>query len=908
MANNLIEQTIKQHVYELNAVFVFPTQTAADLWADETIRNTETTAVAMERYLAWDDFKGNSIKSQHKDKKSIPSTMRQIFTAQMLSENAENPFLKSIIPPEYAATATGFINWIAGLLPGLSMWKTYFENSKKQPDLEDEDLLELYKKYKEFLDIHNLFDPAWETPPFKSDGNHYYIFFPEILSDYSEYKNLLENSSDDITLIHLPENNQFEPKVQFYSNSRTEIKAVALQLRKLHEEKKIPWNDIAISVPDLESYGPYLDRDLELYAIPHVMRFANPLSSSGAGALFTQIQNCVSSDFSFSSVKTLLLNTELPWKEPDLSAQLIEFGQQNNCICSFNYENNKIDVWKKSFSDVIQVNQALVSYYENLKKHLTKISSANSFDKIRTAYFSFRNLFFDMDNCAPMTDKLISRCISELGALIDLEKEFPECKVSSPYSFFITQLTNTNYLEQTNQQGVQILPYKTAAAAPFKLHVVIDSSQSALSVVYKQLNFLREDKRQSLLGRDDPNVTEHFIQLYAMNSSTTEALFTSAVKTFSGYAQASSYLTPIDYTDAENEPSFLKDDLYLCEKNFFQNKTTELKQIFETEKHSYDFWKASQKTESEPNPKAKDLVYEMVKKVRFENELINVSETHLKRFFECKRKWLIHYVINLNSQNNEAELINPFAMGNINHKILELFCNELKTKKQAFGLDEKQELTKEHEEILVNCLECALDNKKEYSYLARELLQTTKEAIFKTIKTTVTKLEELYSGYTVYDTERDFTCEIPEYSVLCKGKIDCMLQNPTDGGFVVLDFKSSSSGIPTNLYAAEEILPGQKEEVPDFQMPMYLYLLEHQKEKYPIEECCFFNIKDCTKKSIELEIFETTQKKLLECIEIYADDIKTQNLFSEPYKDFSECNQCDYRAICRKVFNVGKID
>ena len=42
--------------------------------------------------------------------------------------------------------------------------------------------------------------------------------------------------------------------------------------------------------------------------------------------------------------------------------------------------------------------------------------------------------------------------------------------------------------------------------------------------------------------------------------------------------------------------------------------------------------------------------------------------------------------------------------------------------------------------------------------------------------------------------------------------------------------------------------------------------------------------------------------------QIYADDIKTQNLFSEPYKDFSECNQCDYRAICRKVFNVGKID
>ena len=50
---NLIEQTIKTHIHELTSVFVFPTQTAADLWADRATNPTVTnvSAVAMERFI-----------------------------------------------------------------------------------------------------------------------------------------------------------------------------------------------------------------------------------------------------------------------------------------------------------------------------------------------------------------------------------------------------------------------------------------------------------------------------------------------------------------------------------------------------------------------------------------------------------------------------------------------------------------------------------------------------------------------------------------------------------------------------------------------------------------------------------------------------------------------------------------
>ena len=76
---NIIEETLKANIKNVNNRFVFPTQMAADLWADRATLTCGVTAVAMERFMAWDDFKGNSIKSKQKNRKSIPSVMRTVF-------------------------------------------------------------------------------------------------------------------------------------------------------------------------------------------------------------------------------------------------------------------------------------------------------------------------------------------------------------------------------------------------------------------------------------------------------------------------------------------------------------------------------------------------------------------------------------------------------------------------------------------------------------------------------------------------------------------------------------------------------------------------------------------------------------------------------------------------------------
>lgn len=932
---NLIEQTIKSQIHNQNSIFVFPTQTAADLWADRATDPavTNVSAVAMERFIAWDSFKGTSIKTKQKDKKSVPSSMRKIFASNIIAENAKAPFFKTIIPSKYAASAQGFLSWLSSLLPSLSVWKSHFESTQQnvaQKDDEDDDLLLLYNRYKVFLDQHNLFDPAWEKPPFISDGNHYYVFFPEIYSDYTEYKPLLENSPKDITLIHLNESDEnpasantkaSAPAVDFFNNSRTEIKAVALYLRKLHTQENIPWNDICISIPDFDSYGPYIDRELTLYQIPHVMKNARPLSSSGGGSLFSQIATCVSSDFSYESLKTLLLNKELPWKEPSLNDELLEFGQTNNCICSFMYEGKKIDVWEKSFADRgASVN--VVNYYKSLKRLLTDLVKAPSFEKTREHYFNFRESFFNMDECLEHTDKLISRCIAELGGLIDLEAEYPECKVPSPFRFFVSSLEDVNYLAQTENLGVQLLPYKAAACAPFAAHIILDSSQTSLAVIYKQLSFLREDKRKRFLGgKDDPNVTDLFIRLYDMNSTQAACYFTAANKTFSGYAQASSYLTENDLTKADTAILFAEDP-YKAEQKWLLSDLSQTPpassllatsnsplQITQLQKDSFTSWKNSSlsvkaaSTSSITNETLEKLKLQLQKK-RYTEGKIRISTTHLKSFFDCQRLWFLKYIIELKEISNEAELMNPFALGNLYHKILELFCKKLIKSKEQLHL-ENEELSPSHQKLVLECIEDAINDKETNSFLARQLLLTTKEALTSVMLDTVKAFSKMFEEANIYASELKVQYELAEKNILCEGQVDCILQEPGDGAYILVDFKSSDGAIPKNLYY-EPPEPGQKEELPDFQMPMYIYLLKNQSKPIEIEKCCFFNVSKATKNDVDLKELEPSSQKLLECIDLYAEQISTGNFLNKSQTEFVKCNGCAYRALCRKVFVVGR--
>lgn len=918
----VIQDSLTANIKNHRAIFVFPTQICASMWAEKVLEFSGKTAIPKERFIAWDEFKSNSIRSQIQNKNAIPSAMRDIFAQFIVEQNSKSPFFKEIIPEKYVKTSTCFANWISSVLPSLYLWKTQNEKLTGIVDNEDKDLYELYSRYEKFLNDNNLFDPAWELPPFKDDGNTYFIFFPEILNDFMEYEKILQSASSvKIVSINELSKDVKAAKGYLYKNARIELKEVVHYLWQVHKEKKVPWNKIAISVPSLDTYGIYLEREMELYQIPYVTKNANPLTSCGAGSLFKQILDCYSENFSFESVKRILLNKELPWKDKNILDLLILFGQENNSICSFEYNDKKIDVWEESFKHPFKngYEEILQPFYSSFKKIISKIVCAKDFESIRKWYFEFREKFFDfsIDNYPQINDKILSRCISELGALVDLEENFSNSEIfnfSSKYNYFCSYLDEKMYVPQNEKLGVNILPYKTASCAPYDVHIVVDSSQNSLSVVNKQMSFLREDKRNALNFSNELNVTEHYVSLYN-SAAQIDCIFTCSEKTFDGYSFLNSYLKEVNCVNSNNF-SFVKNDSYAEEKfKLLENEDSPFTDsIYLYQKKGFDSWQSYQNFEEKKNTEALELVNEYVQSKVTKDDSLLISISKLNSFYTCPRKFMLQYIMDVKSKDLAAELINPFTMGNINHGIVEKYFLKLKEKCIPIKYNnELEEIPSNYLEYLHEAIDDAI-NEYQLSFLTRELVKSTRKKLEKNIINSINSFSKIFNEYYVYKIEEWFKYVSPDNRYIINSQVDCILISPEEDA-VLVDFKSGN--LPSNVYYISEDDP-----YPNFQLPIYKFVIENCDEKIKeISTCMFFSLKDSSEKilystqdcfsnsnqSENNEKFNITKENCLKLVNDFCDYVYNNNFSPDIVGiDYDSCKSCELKSCCRKFFTVGR--
>ena len=189
----LIQDTILKNIADENTVFVFPTDIDASTWAEQIITGTQIRAVATERFIAWDNFKGSSIKIRRQQFNAVPTLLRKIFAMQIIEKNRQavknegKGLFTTIISPEFSETSDSFGSWIARLLPSLGNWKKKFDAADRSLDensLEDgenQDFLTLFTQYSDFLAKNQLFEPSWEETDFSASSTKFMLFFPEVL-------------------------------------------------------------------------------------------------------------------------------------------------------------------------------------------------------------------------------------------------------------------------------------------------------------------------------------------------------------------------------------------------------------------------------------------------------------------------------------------------------------------------------------------------------------------------------------------------------------------------------------------------------------------------------------------------------------------------------------------------------
>ncbi|GHU87533.1 hypothetical protein FACS189476_03130 [Spirochaetia bacterium] len=983
MNTNPIEDLLLEKSKNPHALFVFPTGIAADLWADRLLKLQDGGAIAMEQFMAWDTFKQESIRSRMQDKKSVPSLLRKIFVSRLIEENAalcksgDTPLFISLIPPEYAHTASSFVPWLTKVLSQLGSW---FEKSTGRPvssitiadtagaivtagnnfDNDDRDLCTLALRYQQFLDSHGLFEPAWEKPPFDDNGKECFIFFSESLTDFAEYEALLENA-EHVTIVRLAETGAAEKphKTFFYTNARSEITEAALYIRALVEHEQLSWDAIAVSVPDEENYEPYLLREFANRNIPAVHREGKPLASWPAGQFFSALSNCFSRGFSFDAVANLLLNSHLPWKDRAVIDQLIDFGIKNNCICSWKEideiesDDKNIDVWEDAFSAPAGSREERAhALYRVLKKDIGNICRADSFEEIRRQYFIFRGHFLNMDECLPESDMILSRCVSELLLLIEIEKSFSDAKAPDPYTFFVEHLQEKTYLPQKASSGVSILPYRTAAPAPFACHIVLGAAQDNLTAVFSRLAFLPRSKRDKLDIRDQ-DASEAFINLHKLNSEKPAAFFCSQ-QSFSGYAIPHSRLNVTEKPRlryGETDTLSFAHDAYQEEHNFFQslqsgNAGAAFPQnLHSLQKESFTEWAGRRHNDkSNRNNSITDpLLIELIQK-RFrsaDSGKIRVSASGMEPYYRCAMEWLFRSILKLEDVRMETTLMADNVLGSLYHAVLEHFFGTIIQEEGGLlSLQKDETLSESYGHFLNNSvtetfalLPRLSGETYDLSALTLRLLREQQGAVQEQIKVFLIAFLRYFANYRIIGTEKKYTWDVPDQNYCITGIIDCILEDPAgdakDPVSVIVDFK---------LGAAPNRKPciGNGETgLENFQLPMYLTLAEkngggkvqgalffsilHVKptvifgviqdavngKKTPYREKDRITRADSNATNDDISPFDLIMNEFNEKTVRYAQEIQSGNFTTISTSD-KKCAACVYHTVCRTIYTVDR--
>ncbi|MDR1804523.1 MAG: PD-(D/E)XK nuclease family protein [Treponema sp.] len=949
---NVIIQTIREYIADQNVRFVFPSGIAAGLWARKTCTLGIARSVAANRFLAWDGFKEEVTRTKDAKRKPASSVTRKLFAEALVRKNAEAAAgrpkvsgggfpLKSLIPVEYAGGGEIFVPFIARLLPSLSYWEKMTINAAK--DAEDLDYILIKHEYSDFLDNHSLFEPSWEEIKIPPDGMRYVLFFPELIEDFAEYDTLLK-APQFTRITNLRNANLFcdagaqtvpppEPLV-FFRSAREEIRSAVMELQKIHEEEGIPYEDMAISVPELEEMEPCLIRELSIRHVPFVRRAGKKLGQTGAGRLFSLVNECAASRFSFNSLKALILNDHIPWKEREKNKALIDFGIKYNCVSGYEEDGVVRDIWEEAFKEArASRDRDLMSYYRGLKKNVLSLANSESFADLRKYYFAFRGGLLDMEEISEEDDAVLSRCVEELISLIELEETLGDITPASPSGFFVSHIDEIAYVRNEKKSGINIYPWRVAAASPFGCHFALNASQSAASVLYQPLRFLRQDKRKSL-GVEDSDATWAFFLLCDTGDEgnfKTRTRVSASAQTFSGWAIPHSFFAQGKTVDASptklasQNRDFPPEDPYAEERNFWRNVqrgggSARLGKIFPLQKKSFDLWK-SRLVHKESNfsffdsPFPADTTEDGVEQVRklledaihTDGYIVVAPTKDLNDYYYCSMYWLYSRVFGAEEFSLEAALLDDISLGILYHRIMEALFTRIKQEDVLF--DSKRLDT--YKRWALEITGAAIKEEPAFrGPLAYPLVSPQTAGMAARIAAILELEAEFFDGYRVGELE--FPVSDKTGGLFIRGKIDRISISP-DGEPVIFDYKTSYIPKQTPIEDLGEVT------LSEFQMPLYVKLREKHaaaetgNEDVKVRGAFFYSI---NKRKIQTVMGKSTggrskapdregYEPFLEAaqnqIEEFGGNVKALNFVPHEIR-IKDCLDCVYKTVCRMIY------
>lgn len=520
-----IEKAIQDSLGDPRSRFVFPSALSAEFWARESLRieaspaeaRPKPQAVSGTRFISWDSFKARVFSTRAEGLLPASARLRSVFAADLLSRNAEAPFLRVLIPPEHVSDWEGFVAPLARALPRLDSLRLRLEEGKAglPPSAELRDWMELRSRWAAFMADKKRFEPAWEGRAYAPDGSSWTIFLPELLEDWEDYQGLLPRDGS-LRVIGLEEaglDADAPPAVNVFEGLLEEIRWSLGKAAGAWAGGQGGRDAVVLTVAGLDRLRPWLEREAALFGLPLDLRQGGPLADWPAGRIFTLMGAAAGGGWAFDTLRDILLAACLPWKDRGSCAALVRFGLSACVLEGWKDEGGApVDPWEYAFGG--GKGAALRPFYRKLKASLKAMVDASSFKDIRIGWMRFREDFLDKEAFDPESDKIFARCVAILDELVQAQADAALRSVPGAYRLFLDALSSERYVPRGGRGGIPVYDWRVSAGIRPGLHLLLNAGQAAASVPTGGLPFLREDLRRSL-GLAEGDASEAFIRAYA---------------------------------------------------------------------------------------------------------------------------------------------------------------------------------------------------------------------------------------------------------------------------------------------------------------------------------------------------------------------------------------------------------
>ncbi len=523
-----IEEVLRPALRDRSTRFVFPSEICAESWLAASLRASPRGPGALEadRFLGWDRLKEKA--SIADGRPPADDGLRRIFAASLLAANAERPFLRSVLSPAYAEHWQPFAGYVASRLPALGRLPSTVQASARSAsrantDPAVADWLAIRERYSSFLAGIGRFEPSYEPRSLGALGGKTIIFFPELIEDFEEYRAAFGRSlgtggshraAGSVRVVSLPEG-PIEARLGRPETALAEIRQTLSEVGALLDAGAEA-ESIAITVPGLDRYRPYLEREAALLSIPLILRSGSSLAATPGGRLFAALRDAHASGYAFESLRDLLMSPAWPWKEPERGRAIIAEGLRLHAVASWREGAKPRDVWELSLRD------GLLREYRRLKDKIGAVVAAPDFKSLLKAYNAFKGEFLskergDWDSLADLT---LARCVVELEALVQAQA-VSGLDVSGAFALFMRGLESKQYVGAGISAGVPVYEWRVAAGVCPDRHFVLHASQDALSVPSRGFDYLGEAVRDELraVSGAPPDAAPAFIRAYALSGA-----------------------------------------------------------------------------------------------------------------------------------------------------------------------------------------------------------------------------------------------------------------------------------------------------------------------------------------------------------------------------------------------------